>query len=46
MLYFRFPGEELQSLEGDFIQTQEIEDHDFVVTDFKQEHKYFWSETA
>jgi isochorismate synthase len=46
MLYYRFPGEELHSLEGDFIETQNIEGHDFIVTDFNQEKKYFWSGTA
>jgi isochorismate synthase len=46
MLYYRFPGEELHSLEGDFIETENIEGHDFIVTDFNQEKKYFWSVTA
>lgn len=46
MLYYRFPGEDLQRLEGDFISTESIENHDFIITDFNQEKKYFWSPTA
>ncbi len=46
MLYYRFPGEELHSLEGDFIGTETIEGHDFIITDFNQEQTYFWSTTA
>ena len=30
MLYYRFPGEDLQRLEGDFISTESIENHDFI----------------
>jgi hypothetical protein len=41
MLYYRFPGEDLQRLEGDFISTESIENHDFIITDFNQEKKYF-----
>jgi isochorismate synthase len=43
MLYYRFPGEEPQCLEGDFVQTESIEKHHFIVTDFDQQYKYFWS---
>jgi isochorismate synthase len=46
MLYYRFPGEELHSLEGDFISIEDIENHEFIITDFKQEKKYFWSTTS
>jgi isochorismate synthase len=46
MLYYRFPGEELHSLEGDFIGTETIDGHDFIITDFNQEQTYFWSTTA
>jgi len=43
MLHYRFPGEQLHSLEGDFIPTQHIEGHNFIITDFDQKNKYFWS---
>ena len=43
MLYYRFPGEEPQCLEGDFVQTESIENHHFIATDFDQQYKYFWS---
>jgi isochorismate synthase len=46
MLCYRFPGEELQRLEGDFIQTDNIENHDFIITDFNQKNKYVWSSTV
>lgn len=46
MLYFRFPGEEPQSLKGNFVSTESIENHKFIVSDFNQEFNYFWSEDA
>lgn len=46
MLYYRFPGEEIQCLEGNFIPTESIEGHNFVITDFNQSIKYVWSENA
>ena len=46
MLYYRFPGEDLKCLEGNFLKTESIEGHQFVITDFKQENKYYWAENA
>ena len=46
MLYFRFPREEPQSLNGNFVSTESIENHQFVVSNFNQEFSYFWSEDA
>ncbi|MDP4723563.1 MAG: chorismate-binding protein [Crocinitomicaceae bacterium] len=46
MLYYRFPGEDLKCLEGNFVKTESIEGHQFVITDFKQENKYYWAENA
>ncbi|MEY4804125.1 MAG: hypothetical protein RL331_644 [Bacteroidota bacterium] len=46
MLYYRFPGEDLKCLEGNFLKTESIEGHEFVITDFKQENKYYWAENA
>jgi isochorismate synthase len=46
MLYYRFPGEDLKCLEGNFLKTESIEGHEFVITEFKQENKYYWAENA
>lgn len=46
MLYYRFPGEEIQCLEGNFIPTESIEGHEFIISDFNQSIKYKWSENA
>lgn len=46
MLYYRFPGEEPQCIEGNFVQTEIIDSQFFIVTDFNQKSKYYWSEDA
>jgi isochorismate synthase len=46
MLYFRFPGEEPQSLNGNFVSAESLENHQFVVSNFNQEFNYYWSEDA
>lgn len=46
MLYYRFPGEEIQCLDGNFIPTESIEGHEFIISDFNQSIKYAWSENA
>ncbi len=46
MLHYRFPGEELISLSGDFIELDSLDKQGFIITDFNQQKKYIWSETA
>lgn len=46
MLYYRFPGEEPQCIEGNFVQTEIIDNQFFIVTDFNQKSKYYWSKDA
>jgi isochorismate synthase len=46
MLHYRFPGEDLISLSGDFIELQSFDKQGFIITDFNQRNKYIWSETA
>jgi isochorismate synthase len=46
MLHYRFPGEELISLSGDFIELDSFDKQGFIITDFNQKKKFIWSETA
>ena len=46
MLHYRFPGEDLISLRGDFIELQSFDKQGFIITDFNQRNKYIWSKTA
>ncbi|MFM7006563.1 MAG: chorismate-binding protein [Flavobacteriales bacterium] len=46
MLYYRFPGEEIQCLKGNFIEVESIDKQNFVITNFNQSIKYTWSENA
>lgn len=46
MLKYRFPGQEIIRLEGDFVPIKELGDETFVVSNFDQTLKYTWSKTA
>lgn len=46
MLRYRLPGEHTIRLEGDFIQTESIDNKDFIITNFDQSIKYNWSTSA
>ena len=46
MLKYRFPGQELIQLEGDFVQIEELGDQSFIVSSFDQTLNYMWSKTA
>ncbi|MFM6947284.1 MAG: chorismate-binding protein [Flavobacteriales bacterium] len=46
MLHYRFPGQDLISLSGDFIELKDYDNQGFIITDFNQQKKYIWSESA
>lgn len=46
MLRYRFPGQDVVYLTGDFISTERIENKDFIITNFDQSIKYSWSTSA
>lgn len=46
MLRYRFPGQDIVCLTGDFISTASIDNKNFIVTNFDQSIKYHWSTSA
>ncbi|MFM8595997.1 MAG: chorismate-binding protein [Flavobacteriales bacterium] len=46
MLHYRFPGQDLINLSGDFVELKDYDNQGFIITDFNQQKKYIWSENA
>ena len=46
MLYYRFPGEEIVRVNGDFIEVDSFDIQGFIITDFNQKKKYVFKEAA
>jgi isochorismate synthase len=46
MLYYRFPGEEIQTLSGNFTEVDSFDDQGFIITNFEQNKKYIWDKSA
>jgi hypothetical protein len=40
MLYYRFPGEEIVRVNGDFIEVDNFDIQGFIITDFNQKKKF------